>query len=122
NGRIIDAVSDEPIPFANVYMKGLKAGGTSDMDGYYKIVTPYLSDSLYVSYIGYLNAAKKLSDSKEQTVNFKLERSDVTLQEIVILPGENPAHIIFRKIIENKEQNAKNSLLNYQFESYTKTE
>jgi hypothetical protein len=121
-GKITDAVSDEPIPFANVYMKGLKAGGTTDIDGNYKISTPYISDSLFVSYIGYLPGAKKIQNVKEQSINFKLERSDINLQEIVILPGENPAHVILRKVIEHKEENRKNSLRNYQYESYSKVE
>lgn len=121
-GKIIDAVSDEPIPFANVYLKGLNIGTTSDFDGNYQLAATYLTDSIFVSYIGYLAEGKKLSEQKEQTVNFKMERSDIMLQEIVILPGENPAHIILRKIIENKEQNRKNSLRNYQYESYTKVE
>jgi len=122
SGKITDAVSDEPIPFANIYMKGLKAGGSTDFDGNYKISTPYISDSLYVSYIGYLPAAKKISNQKEQVVNFKLERSDINLQEIVILPGENPAHVLLRKVIEHKDGNRKNSLRNYQYESYSKIE
>jgi hypothetical protein len=122
SGKITDAVSDEPIPFANVYIKGLNVGGTTDFDGYYKVSTPYLSDSLNASYIGYLHTAKKLLNQKEQTINFKLERSDIYLQEIVILPGENPAHVILRKVIEHKEQNRKNALRNYQYESYSKVE
>jgi hypothetical protein len=121
-GKITDAVSDEPIPFANIYMKGLKSGAATDMDGNFKITTPYISDSICVSYIGYLHACRKLSNQKEQVVNFKLERSDISLQEIVILPGENPAHVILRKIIEHKDENRKNSLRNYQYETYSKVE
>jgi Family of unknown function (DUF5686)/CarboxypepD_reg-like domain len=121
-GTITDAVSEEPIPFANIYLKSLNIGASSDIDGNYKIATPYLTDSLFVSYIGYLPMGKRLSEQKEQIINFKLDRSDISLQEIVILPGENPAHVILRKIIENKEQNRKNSLRNYQYEAYSKVE
>jgi hypothetical protein len=122
SGKVTDAVSDEPIPFANVYMKELRSGGTTDMEGNYKITSSYISDSICVSYIGYAPLCKKLSAQKEQTIHFSLQRSDISLQEIVILPGENPAHIILRKVIEHKEANHKNALRNYQYEAYSKVE
>lgn len=121
-GKVTDAVSEEPIPFANVYLKGLKSGGITDVEGNFRIISSYLSDSICVSYIGYTAQCKKLGAQKEQHFHFRLERSDISLQEIVILPGENPAHVILRKVIEHKDKNRKNSLHNYQYETYTKVE
>lgn len=121
-GKITDAVSDEPIVFANVYLKNFNTGTTTDEQGNFTFTSAYIADSLYVSYIGYKTIAKKLSTLKEQYFLFKLERSDYSLQELIIVPGENPAHVLLRKIIAHKEQNTKNNLRNYQYENYSKVE
>lgn len=122
SGTIVDVISDEPIPFANIFLKGTTIGTTSDFDGKYKLESTKLSDSISVSYLGYLPISKKLSGNLIQNINFKLERNDVSLQEVVIIAGEDPAVILFRKIIKNKDNNRVKSLENFQHESYVKVE
>ena len=46
----------------------------------------------------------------------------VSLNEVVILAGENPAFPILKKVRENKKRNDKRQLEAYEYESYTRTE
>lgn len=121
SGTITDAVTDEPIPFANVYFVGSTAGGMTDFDGKYKVTVYKKPDTIAVSVLGYKELKKPITASV-QTINFKLERDAYNLQEIVILPGENPAEVILKQVIENKQYNDKDKLDRYAYEAYNKTE
>jgi len=122
SGKVIDAVSREPLPFVNIYLKGQSIGTITDFDGNFSFSTPVLSDFLIASSIGFESSAKHLKKQPEQTIHFMLERANINLDEIVIRPTENPAHIILRKIIANKKKNNNKELDYYSYESYNKVE
>ncbi len=122
-GRITDALTNEPIPFANVAFKGTGIGAKSDFDGNYTIITSNPSDSLTTSFVGYIRVTQKVSKTRPvQVINFSLKVNKIDLQEVVVKAGENPAHILLRKVIENRDKNDKNSLDAYQYEVYNKME
>jgi hypothetical protein len=121
-GRVIDAETKEPIPFANVFFEGTTIGVTSDFDGKFSIETKTPSDSLIASYMGYEKQARPVFKNRFQEVNFELLAQNIDLPEVVILAGENPAEIILRKIIENKENNRRKEFDAYQYEVYNKIE
>jgi len=121
-GTITNAANGEPIPFVNVYFEGTTVGATSDFDGHFAIETFVPGDYLTVSYIGYLSQSRKVTPKIFQQIDFALEPSNVQLEEVVIIPGENPAEIILRKVIENKEINNRKEFDAYEYEVYTKVE
>ncbi|GIV34864.1 MAG: membrane protein [Chitinophagales bacterium] len=121
-GRVTDAVSREPVPFVNIYLKGKNIGTVSDFQGNFILQTATWGDTLIASSIGYQTAKKPLSRAPEQVINFVLERADISLQEIEIRPGENPAHVLLRKVIQNKGKNSNSVLDNYSYEAYNKVE
>ncbi len=122
-GKVIDDLSQEPIPFANVYLKGTTRGVTSDFDGKFLFKTERLSDTLVVSVVGYKTVEKLLGEQAEQTVNFRIEREDQLLEVFEFSAGENPANIILRKIIKNKPRNnLKKRFSNFKHETYNKLE
>jgi len=122
SGKVTDAISREPIPFASVFLQGKSIGTNSDFEGNYTLQVNVLSDTLVVTSIGYQAAKKPLKNFPAQTVNFILERAEISLQEILIRPTEDPAVVMFRKIIKNKERNSNNKLKNYSYEAYNKVE
>lgn len=122
SGTVLDAVNDEPIPFANVYFKGNAAGTTTDLDGNYSIKVNVLPDSILVSTLSYQKAAKKLKNAPTQVVNFQLDRTNVNLMEVVVEAGENPAHYVVRQAIEARKTTSGKNIDNYQCESYNKVE
>lgn len=122
-GRVVDADTKEGIPFCSVYFEGTTTGAPTDIDGYYQLETKVLQDSLSVSAIGYAPARKPvLPGLTEQEINFMLAGAGLTLDEVVVFAGENPANVIVRGIIANKDKNRIEALQTFQYESYAKTE
>jgi hypothetical protein len=122
-GAIIDKQTQEAIPFANVFIKGTGMGLTTDENGHYKMEITLPGDSIGSSSIGYKTLIKKLpAINKEATIDFQLERSDYTFDDVVILPGENPAVVMMRKVVANKPHYNKNNLESYGYEVYNKLE
>jgi len=121
-GKVTDATTGDPIPFANVLFKGTSVGTTTDFEGNYLIKTSAAKDSLLASYIGYKSKVKVVKKGTTQVINFQLEEDITRLKEIVFVAGENPAFEVLRKTIQQKDDHDKRKLLAYESEAYTKIE
>ncbi len=123
-GTITDANTSEPVPFANIVIKGTSIGATSGFDGYFSIETikTNIPDTLVISYIGYQTQKIKISQGVYQELSIQLMPSEFTLREVEIVPGENPAEVILRKIIANKDSNNRHNFEAFQYEVYTKVQ
>ena len=122
-GKVTDLTTSEPIPFATVFIKGTGVGVSTDFNGEYEIRTVKDLDSLTAQYLGYLPKSKFIN--KQMTslqINFQLDPNAHQLDEVVILPGENPAWVILRKIIKNKDKNNRSQLSSAEYQSYTRNE
>ena len=122
SGKVMDAGSGDPIPFANLLFKGTSVGTTTDFDGNFQIKTKTPSDSLIASYVGYKMRAKFVKKGATQVINFQLEEEATRLKEIVFSAGENPAFPILRNVVDNKKEHDKRRLAAYEYETYTKIE
>ena len=120
SGKVSDAATGEPIPFANVVIKSSGSGITTDFDGLYSLSVPTKNDTLLVSYVGYVPQVQAIGSKAE--VNFSLQADVVNLEEIVFYAGENPAFEILRKLDERRPQHDPRSLEAYEYQSYAKTE
>ena len=121
-GIVKDADTGDPVPFANVYFKGSTIGVTTDFDGRYRLVSSNRGDTLVFAYMGYGEKIVAIQPGITQEVNVFLQPSVIQLQELVVVPGENPAWPIMREVIKRKKQHDKRSLEAYEYESYTKIE
>jgi len=121
-GKVSDGLTNEGIPFANVAFKGTSTGTVTDINGNFVIETDKPGDSLSASYVGYIPVTLKVTKGKAQTANFLLKVSKVDLKEVVIKAGENPAIILLKKVIDNKDVNDKKQLDSYSYEAYNKME
>jgi hypothetical protein len=122
-GLITDSETKEPMPFVNIIFKGTSLGTISDFKGEYYIETKLASaDTLIFSYIGYLPKKIKVDKFRFQTLNVELRPDNIQLQEVVIKPGENPAHRILDSINARKIFNNPERLDAYQYEVYSKIE
>lgn len=120
-GKVTDASTSDPIPFANVILKGIGSGVTTDFDGNFVLILPKGADSIMVTSIGYKPRTKAIIPGG-QVINFQLLEDVTRLHEVVVTAGENPAFDILRKMVRNKERNDKRSLIAYEYDTYTKTE
>jgi hypothetical protein len=121
-GKVTDATTNEPIPFANVVFKGAPIGTSTDFNGMYTISTKNAKDSLSVIFMGYKPKSRYVLIGKTQTIDFQLIPVSVTLKEVVINSGENPAWKILRKVWKNKDSVSKDNQEAYQCQSYTRIE
>ncbi|MDC1504660.1 TonB-dependent receptor [Winogradskyella sp.] len=87
-GKLIDKeYNDEPLPFANVLIKGTTKGTTSNMDGLYELTD--LEPGTYVisfSFVGYQtqDITVEVIANKVITLNVSMLASAASLEEIVI--------------------------------------
>ncbi|MBL7912390.1 MAG: carboxypeptidase-like regulatory domain-containing protein [Bacteroidia bacterium] len=123
-GKIFAAENKEALPFVPVLIKGTTIGAQADFDGNYIIKASKLGDSVVASYVGYKRLARPINKNlMEQDINFPLESvGGVSLDEVVIKMGENPAHRIIRNCVKQKVKNDKNNLASYEYETYNKLE
>ena len=69
-GKIIDKNTKETLIGASVWLKDTSIGGTTDMDGNFNINVPGgKTVTLVISYLGYANIEKEISDRKSTRLN-----------------------------------------------------
>jgi len=97
NGIVTDSESNnEPLPFANVFIKGTSVGGTTDFDGNYFFSLDAGDHILVFSFVGYQTIEKNIviKSGETVTINQKMSaKSGVTLDEIQIKGTVNKAKL-----------------------------
>ena len=125
SGMVVDK-SNQPIPFANVVLKGANLGVMSNEDGRFYIESPKTFTTLIVTSVGFSDS--EITLEKAVNYNFKVILKDTEeLKEVVIYAGKtskknNPALDILRKIWERKRKNGLYQFDQYQMEKYEKVE
>ena len=93
-GRVIDGQTDEPLPGANVVVKGTYYGAATATDGHFSI--PGISPGSYdieVSMIGFkifLRTGIIVEADKTVTLNFNMEQTVLALGEEIVVLGKKP--------------------------------
>lgn len=114
-GRILDSISEEPIPFASIVLASQpKQGVIANIDGLYKIKLKSKKDSILISSVGYFNLKTTASDT------IYLKPDVVSLTEVVVYPGENPSHRIINNVIKNADRNNPDNLEEYRCNVYNR--
>ncbi|RMG78119.1 MAG: TonB-dependent receptor, partial [Bacteroidetes bacterium] len=87
-GVVKDADNNEPIPFANILVKGTQTGATSDIEGNFLIENvPCGFIQLQVSYVGYkpyISSEIITSSNKIPFIEIMLQKAVNELKEVVI--------------------------------------
>jgi len=119
-GKVTDAVSQIPLSFANLRVANSTSGTASNVNGDFEIKLQPGKYLIIASFIGYNSDTIEVKlNNQNEFVNFKLKQTDITLDDIIVKPGENPALAIIRKAIEKRK--IRNKKINcYEVESYTK--
>lgn len=87
-GTILDKeFNNEPLPFANIIIKGTKQGTSTDENGKYSISLKPGSYTLVIGYLGYENKEIPftIKANEKKVINHTLEASGVQLQDVVIV-------------------------------------
>ena len=75
-------------------------------------------DSICVSYVGYVSDT--ITIREKSNINIYLKRNIITLSEVIILPGKNPAHRIIDSAYYYFQKNDPFSLNSFSYSSYGK--
>lgn len=104
-GRVTDAATGEPVPFANLGVVGTLAGVASDMDGEFELLLPgaYADKMLRVSVVGYGPYDIKVADAATQGEGWKIALQPVTytMQQVNV----NAQSLVYRKMLKEAAEN-----------------
>jgi hypothetical protein len=123
-GKVIDAETGEPVPFANLFIQGTTFKAQSDFEGNYllKATTIKDSDTLVAAAMGYIRKKKVIAAVASQQIDFQMNPKETIKKEVVVTVFEDPALRVMRKCINRKKKNDKRALDAFEYESYTKIE
>ena len=122
-GRVTDADTGDPLPYANVFFKGTTIGVSTDDDGYYTLETRNLEvDLLRVEYVSYISQEKNVKKGAFNQVDFALKLEENLLSQIVVKPDYRYIRWILGNIERSKKVNNPEERDRYQCRLYTKME
>ncbi|MGD2034343.1 MAG: DUF5686 family protein [Bacteroidales bacterium] len=119
-GSVRDAETGKTLPFANIVFLHSVVGTISDIEGIFYLETTNATDTLIVSSLGYESYRTAIRKGSEYELHLELQPTSLSIEEVVVTPGENPAFRILRKIEENKARNNPDRFSSYQYKSYNK--
>ena len=121
-GKVMDAVTKQPLPHATVHLQGYTGSTLSKEDGSFRIRTDAWYDTLQISMVGY--ELYKILLQKEHTVNlvFELKNAPTSLQSVTISVAKKPGKTFMEKVIEHKPYNNPERFQSYSYQRYTRNE
>lgn len=104
-GRITDASTGEPVPFANLGVVGTIAGVASDMDGEFELQLPgtYADKTIRVSVVGYGPYDIKVADAAAREEGLKIALQPITyaIRQVDV----NAQSLVYRKMLKEAAEN-----------------
>jgi len=119
SGRVMDAETGESLAFVNIVVNNSRQGGSTDIDGKFYIKTTENIQFLELTYVGY-ESLKFTPEGETKGLKIYLKKIPYQLQEVVVLPGINPAHRIIKNVVENRHLNDPEKLKSFSYTSYEK--
>ena len=117
-GRVLHRDTREPLAFVTVAVEGTSLGTFSDIDGFFSLSSADTGAVITLSYLGF--ESLRYAVNEESSPVIYLAPRPITMREVVIVPGENPAEAIMRKVIRNRDSNNPEKSLAFTYESYNK--
>lgn len=100
----VSTTQNQPLPFANVYVKGTTIGTTTNEQGVYALELPPGNYEIVFHYIGYQRVVQRVNILDTDVVlHVQLNEEVIELKEVVVSASEDPAYAIMRKAIARRE-------------------
>ena len=116
-GQIINSTDNSPIPGVNVYFKNSSTGVQSDQEGYFLIRITGKETTLVFSSVGFKSREIKIKPGQSIGIDVKLEEESTLLQDVLVIPGSNPALEWMKKVRLMKKENDISRQIGYSDES-----
>ena len=105
-GEVYNAYTGEPIPAANVVLKGTKVGASTNDEGLFMIRTDMQErHTLVISAVGYRKQRFEIMPGMQAGIDVALQEKVETLREIQVLPDDNAAIAIIKNVQDNRAIN-----------------
>lgn len=90
NGRIVDAETGQPLPYANIQIQKTSRGTTTNAEGNFKLTIPekYADSNLRISYLGYSTKEIPIPIVSHVTI-ISLKPESRQLQDVIIMPDSS---------------------------------
>lgn len=109
-GVVTDSLTQEPIPYTSVYLKGTSEGGMTDNNGRFSFKTYRSEGRIVVSSVGYNEYEQLIHPARGVYQKVELSPATYALNEVVIKPKrerykkkDNPAVAFVRNMIEHRD-------------------
>ena len=98
-GKIVDEETAEPLAFATIALKNKGKGMVTNNNGDFgmKISPDLITDTLSVSYLGYLRREIPVKNSFGNNLTIRMKKEFISIPEIIIR-NQNPQEIIFHAL------------------------
>lgn len=121
SGKIIASKSGEPLPFGNIVYNSRGLGTVSNIDGKFSIALTSDVQFLKFSYLGYHSYYTDINSvNTSHDLIIKLDPKSYDINEVSVTPGNNPAHRIIYKAIENRDLNNPEKMRSFSYRAYNK--
>lgn len=119
-GKVLDDQTGSNLVYANIRVEGTTLGTASNVNGEFELKLNEGNYKLIASFIGYYSDTITVRVNSDLSgIIFRLKSTELSLPEVVIKPGKNPALEIISKAKEKRKQREEN-LFSYEFEAYSK--
>lgn len=120
DGLVTD-IYETPLAFVNILINNdLTDGVTTGIDGRFSIARSTAISQLEFRYVGYENLVYTAPKDEIESLKIQLKIETVGIEEITVIAGENPAHRIIRKAVENRDLHNPEKQIGYRCNTYNK--
>ena len=112
----------ETLPFVNILLNDdPHRGTTTDIDGRFQLAVDAAPLRLTFKYVGYETLSVEYTSEQLATpLQIRLQAAQLSLGEVVVTAGENPAHRIIRAAVAQRDRNHPEKLASYRCRRYNK--
>lgn len=118
-GKVFDCKTGDPLAFVNLVSSDNSSGTSTDIEGRFVLEKPRFPLQLNFTYVGY-RPVNQWVNSADEVLRIELCPEIMTLSEVVIVPWNNPALEIMRKVVAGRDRHNPARLESYSCEAYGK--
>lgn len=105
-GEVYDANTGEPLPNVHVYLQGTQLGTMTNTEGLFLLREQMdKTRTMVVSAVGYHTERFKIEPYTQSGIDIALREKVGSLQEVFIIPGDNPALALMDKVRAKRAAN-----------------
>ena len=122
SGRILDADTEEALPYVTVWFENTTIGTISNAAGDFYMETADSVKVLSISSVGYILQKFNVDSIRGKNIVVRLKEDVFSMSEIVIMPDDTYVRSILKKVSERKKENDSRNFSDWRCELYSKIE